>query len=86
MELKNKLIKSLTLKADGLDFQGNAVGDGSIVVSGLSQLSQLRAMEIYDQIQKLAQDLRDEVSEAERQNKIAYHEEELNKLKTEEVK
>lgn len=81
VKLKNNILKSLTLKADAIDFQGNAVADGTLSVMHLSELSPARAKEVYAQMAKLVQDLQGEVAEAERLGRIAYHEEELGKLK-----
>jgi len=85
MELNNKILKSFILKADALDRNGDPATDGSLHINGLWALTPTRAIEVYKQLSSLVRDLQEEIDEAERLGKIAYHEEELQRLKTKEV-
>lgn len=82
----NNILTSITMKANGIDYQGSPVADASMSVNKLWLLPHDRALQIHTLLSALVRELHTEVAEVERLEQIAKLEEELKQLKTEEVK
>ena len=83
MKTNNKILKSLIIKADALDFQDRVVADGSLAVYDLSALSPLRATVVYKELTELVRNLRQEVVASKKSEAIAHHESEIKRLNKE---
>ena len=76
----NKQLKSILISANGLDYYGCPVADGSLSVTNLEYLSEGRAEEVYRDLNTLITTLKLEVEEAKKQQKIKQLKKELEEL------
>ena len=82
----NNILNSLELRANGLDFSGNLVGDANIKITDLSELPYDMALEYYNKIKQICDELHDKVLLYKDLNAIENHEKKINILKINIVK